>query len=162
MRKRCFFIASLLLFFSSHPTYAFEIWENKDYKFALGLEVSYPIITSCLSVTYNINDNFAVQGLLGIPTEFSGELSGKKAMYRISHDSLRNVYLFGLGCKVTESKKAEDPQSAYGGALGIGLEYAQRFLSNNIRTSFEVGYSHIPLPDKNLYLILFTGARIYF
>jgi hypothetical protein len=163
LRKISLLITALLLFFFSLPTYAFEIWENEDdYKFAFGLEISFPMVSSSLSATYSINDNFAVQGLLGISTEFSGELSGIKAIYRISHDTLRNVYLFGLGCKITESRRVENPQSAYCGVIGIGLEYAQFFLLHSVRTSFEIGYSHAPLPGRNSHLILFTGARIYF
>ncbi|HEX3043298.1 MAG TPA: hypothetical protein VHY08_00975 [Bacillota bacterium] len=157
-----FTLIVLLIIFSA-PAMAFEIvsTENTLVKYGVGFEMC-GFLSTGVSGTFNISEQFAAQGIIGTPSEFIS-FSGVKLMYRFAKGEGQNYFLFGTGGALSGSTTYMGTKdTGTGWAVGIGMEYSPDIFPDNLRYSTEIGYAETTLADFPTFLYYNFGFRIYF
>ena len=88
--------------------------------------------------------------------------SGAKIMYRFSKGESRDIYLYGLGGQFRKDEEFGTPETVTGGSVGVGIEFSQHYMTDDLKHSVEFGYATIPFTDYEYSLFLSYGMRIYF
>jgi hypothetical protein len=128
-------------------------------KYAVGYEVSYPF-SHGLSITYNINESIAVQGLISMSPE-PIEFSATKILYKFTRTEERNTYFYALSGRF-EDGYFDNPKMITGYSVGIGTEYTPDFYSNNCKNYAEIGYIDFPSSKYSASLIISIGLKVYY
>ena len=155
----------LLLGLTSQLAMAFELVEDDREPATFGIGYEGTFTNMGISVTYNITDRLAVQGVAGIPYSFSNgtrdennslplSLRGK-LFYRVLKNSENDAYIFG----VVGSFQGDTGQ-VFGEGVGLGGEVTYYNIPNLVYF-LEAGYSFVQLPHSGN-LIFTYGLRLYF
>lgn len=155
-------ILTIFLHAISFPALAFEIVYTDESPAKYGIGVELGSLGYGVSGIYNINDQVAVQGIIGVPNVFLS-FSGVKLIYRFAEGANTNYYLFGAGGVVSGSPYYPDAETTgTGWAGGLGIEYSQNYLPDFIRYVTELGYTESSLAGLSSFLYFNFGCRIYF